>query len=175
MLSIHRCLFVTLLASSSIALESQARPVVCTTMIEAPTTSLTGAELVEVTRCGPVERTDAMVERRFNTWTAPYARGIEVGTQITDLLGISLGGAEGNRVMGFGFRDQTIAWDGAAIQNTAEALIEEQSQPTPWRTVDISSGFDSSLAGGALAVEEVIVERPAELGDSFGTPVRGLW
>ena len=87
-----------------------------------------------------------MVERRFYTWTAPFARGVDVMHQVTDLLGIAMAGPEGNRLMGFGFPDQTIIWDGSAIENTTNALIEEQSKPIPWRTVDIASGFDSSLA-----------------------------
>ena len=48
--------------------------------------------------------------------------------------------------MGFGFPDQTLIWDGSALQNTTEALLEEQSPPLPMRTLDISSGFNGSLA-----------------------------
>ena len=130
---------------------------------------------MEVTRCGPVERTDAMVERRFYTWTAPFARGVDVIHQVTDLLGIAVAGPEGNRFMGFGFPDQTIVWDGSAIENTINALIEEQSKPIPWRTVDIASGFDSSLATGqAVLVEKVEAFDPAQ-NDTIGAPVRGLW
>ena len=114
-----------------------------------------------------------MVERRFYTWTAPFARGVDVVHQITDLLGIAVAGPEGNRLMGFGFPDQTIIWDGSALENTTNALIEEQSNPMPWRTVDISSGFDSSLASDTVVVEDVVVEVPSM--ETIGTPVRGLW
>ena len=65
---------------------------------------------------------------------------------MTDVLGIAVGGIEGNRVMGFGFPDQTLIWDGSALQNTTGALLEEQSPPLPMRTLDISSGFNGSLA-----------------------------
>ena len=48
--------------------------------------------------------------------------------------------------MGFGFPDQTLIWDGSALQNTTGALLEEQSPPLQMRTQDISSGFNGSLA-----------------------------
>ena len=165
---------VALLAAAVVPLQAVARPVVCTTSLEAPdlSTGVATAAPVEVTRCGPVERTDAMVERRFYTWTAPFARGVDVVHQITDLLGIAVAGPEGNRLMGFGFPDQTIIWDGSALENTTNALIEEQSNPMPWRTVDISSGFNSSLASDVV-VEDVVVDVPSM--ETIGTPVRGLW
>ena len=166
---------VALLAAAVVPLQAVARPVVCTTSLEAPVSSTAASPSapVEVTRCGPVERTDAMVERRFYTWTAPFARGVDVVHQITDLLGIAMAGPEGNRLMGFGFPDQTIIWDGSALENTTNALLEEQSNPMPWRTVDISSGFDSSLASDAVVVEDVVVDMPSM--ETIGTPVRGLW
>jgi hypothetical protein len=166
---------VVLLAAAVVPSQAGARPVVCTTSLEAPdlSTGVAPAAPVEVTRCGPVERTDAMVERRFYTWTAPFARGVDVIHQVTDLLGIAMAGPEGNRLMGFGFPDQTIIWDGSALENTTNALIEEQSNPMPWRTVDISSGFDSSLASDAVVVDDVVVDVPSM--ETIGTPVRGLW
>lgn len=166
---------VVLLAAAVVPSQVAARPVVCNTSLEAPdvSTAVAPAVPVEVTRCGPVERTDAMVERRFYTWTAPFARGVDVFHQVTDLLGIAMAGPEGNRLMGFGFPDQTIIWDGSALENTTNALIEEQSNPMPWRTVDISSGFDSSLASDAVVVEDVVVDAPSM--ETIGTPVRGLW
>ena len=57
-----------------------------------------------------------------------------------------MAGTGGNQLMGFGFPDQTIVWDASAIENTAEALIEEQSPPGPWRTKDIANDFGSSLS-----------------------------
>ena len=131
---------------------------------------------MEVTRCGPVERTDTLVENRFYTWTAPYARGVDVIHQVTDLLGIAMAGPEGNRLMGLGFPDQTIIWDGSAVENTTNALLEEQSAPIPWRTVDIPSGVDSSLAiDGSAVIAPVVVETEVEQVETFGAPVRGLW
>ena len=52
--------------------------------------------------------------------------------------------------MGFGFPDQTLSWDGSALQNTTEALLEEQSPPLPMRTLDISSGFNNLAATEAM-------------------------
>ena len=150
----------------------QANPVVCETSLEAPAPSSADGELlapVEVSRCGPVQTTDSLVTDRFYTWTAPFARGVDVMHQITDLLGIAVAGPEGNRVMGLGFPDQTIVWDGSALQNTYQVLLEEQSPAIPWRSVDISNGFTSSLA------EENQVRMPIERDDPHPAPIRALW
>ena len=48
--------------------------------------------------------------------------------------------------------------DGSALQNTTGALLEEQSPPLPFRTLDIPSGFDGSLA--ATQFDEAIPESP---------------
>jgi hypothetical protein len=90
--------------------------------------------------------------------------------QITDLLGIAVAGPEGNRVMGFGFPDQTIVWDGSALQSTYQVLLEEQSPAIPWRTVDIFNGFTRSLAE-----EESQVRMPIERDDPPSAPIRALW
>ena len=119
---------------------------VCTTTFEAPPANDNAGPPVEVTTCAPVETADELIERRFYTWTAPMARGVDPLHQLTDFLGIAVGGIEGNRLMGFGFPDQTLIWDGSALQNTTGALVEEQSPPLPLRTEDIESGFNSSLA-----------------------------
>ena len=149
-----------------------ANPVVCVTSLEAPAPSNSAGEVlapVEVSRCSPVKTTDALVTERFYTWTGPFARGVDVMHQITDLLGIAVAGPEGNRVMGFGFPDQTIVWDGSALQSTYQVLLEEQSPAIPWRTVDISNGFTSSLA------EEGQVRMPIERDDPPSAPIRALW
>ncbi len=150
----------------------QTNPVVCVTSLEAPAPSISGSEVldpVEVSRCAPVKTTDAMVTERFYTWTAPFARGVDVMHQITDLLGIAVAGPEGNKVMGFGFPDQTIVWDGSAVQSTYQVLLEDQSPAIPWRTVDISNGFTSSLA------EEGQARMPIEREDPPSAPIRALW
>ena len=151
-----------------------ARPMVCTTTLEAPSgisASAQGvAQPVEVTRCGPVETTEALIERRFYTWTSSYARGVDLLHQVTDLFGIALAGSDGQRLMGLGFPDQTIIWDGSALQNTTRMLLEEQSAPIPWRTVDLSNGFGSSLAEEMQEPESVVKPSP----DLFPA-VRALW
>ena len=58
-----------------------------------------GGDPVEVTVCHPMETTSELVNRRFYTWTSPMARGVDPLHQLTDLLGIAVGGIEGNRVM----------------------------------------------------------------------------
>ena len=151
---------------------SHANPVVCVTSLEAPAPSISVGEVlapVEVSRCSSVKTTDALVTERFYTWTAPFARGVDVMHQITDLLGIAVAGPEGNKLMGFGFPDQTIVWDGSALQSTYQVLLEEQSPAIPWRTVDISNGFTNSLA------EEAQVRMPIKRDDPPSAPIRALW
>ena len=145
-----------------------AGPVVCSTTLEAPDPAASAMAPVEVTVCGPEERTAELIERRFFTWTAPYERGVDLVHQITDLFGLAVAGDNGNRVMGFGFPDQTVIWDSAAVGATTRALLEEQSPPLPLRTRDLNNGFGSSLAAEAINVDSVQVS-------SDFTPLQPLW
>ncbi|EDY39720.1 putative Occludin/ELL family protein [Cyanobium sp. PCC 7001] len=153
---------------------AQAGPVVCTTTLEAPPSdsSLGGTPPapVEVTRCNAVQTIPDLVERRYYGWTAPYARGVSLTNQITELFGIAMGGGDGTRVMGLGFSDQAIVWDGTAIENTFRALNDQQSDPMPLRTADVSSGFSGNLGNPQPA--PVAWEDP---GPTWSPPVRGLW
>ena len=146
-----------------------AGPLVCSTSVEAPSPG-SGSAPVEVTVCHHKETTIELINRRFYTWTPPMAQGVDPLHQLTDVLGIAVGGIEGNWFMGFGFPDQTLVWDGSALQNTTVALLEEQSPPLPMRTLDISSGFNCSLA--ATEVNESMPDAP--MADHFpdATP---LW
>ena len=146
-----------------------AGPLVCTTSVEAPPPG-SGSAPVEVTVCHPTETTSELINRRLFTWTSPMARGVDPLNQLTDFLGIAVGGIEGNRLMGLGFQDQTLVWDGSALQNTTGALLEEQSPPLPLRTLDIPSGFDGSLA--ATHADESVLESPTA--DHF-PDVTPLW
>ena len=139
---------------------ANAGPLSCTTSLEAPITAsresseslAIPASPVEVTRCVPVESVTQLMERRAYSWTAPYTPGVDPLHQATAILGIATGGGDGNRVMGFGFPDQTLIWDGNAIHNTAYALLDLQSNPMPLRTPDLVSVFTTSLgSGGRLA------------------------
>ena len=145
-----------------------AGPVVCTTTLEAPTfrgrMGAGAARPIEVTHCGVVQTTPQLMERRFYSYSAPFARGVSLTNQITDLLGIAMGGGDGTRVMGFGFPDQTIIWDGTAVQNTYQVLLQQQSDPMPWRTGDVSNGFSGSLGSNGPVTQS-----------SYSSPVRGLW
>jgi len=168
-----------------------AGPVVCTTTLEAP---IANAAPVEMTRCGRVQTVPELVTRRFYSYTAPFERGVSLTNQITDFFGIAMGGGDGSRVMGLGFPDQTIVWDGLALQNTTAVLMEAQSSPLPLRTADISPCFTSSLAetscsGSRLAPKltsygygipgadpygRSAFSGGASAGEAGGT-VRGLW
>lgn len=166
-----------------------AGPVVCTTTLEAP---VANAAPVEMTRCGRVQTVPELVTRRFYSYTAPFERGVSLTNQITDFFGIAMGGGDGSRVMGLGFPDQTIVWDGLALQNTTAVLMEAQSSPLPLRTADISPCFTSSLAdtscnGSRLAPKLTSYGIPGadpygrsafsggtSAGEA-GSTVRGLW
>jgi hypothetical protein len=169
---------VSLLISGPLVAPARAGPVVCTTTLEAPVVrgqAVDGSAApgpVEITRCGVVQTTPELMERRFYSYTAPYARGVSLTNQVTDLFGIAMGGGDGTKVMGFGFPDQTIVWDGTAVENTSQVLLEQQSAPMPWRTGDVSNGYFSSLGSGAAAPQSSGWQ---DGGGSYGAPVRGLW
>jgi hypothetical protein len=187
------------LATASLALPAlpaAAAPVVCTTTLEAPAQGgrpgvAAAAGPVEVTRCGVVETTDALVDRRAFTWRSSFARGVSLTHQITDILGIAMGGSDGNTVMGLGFPDQAIIWDGSAIQNITAALLEEQGSPIPWRSGDLPNQFTSSLQtvteSSAIPISQSGGFRPSPgqfggPGSAFNprftpadAPIRGLW
>ncbi|MEB3266633.1 MAG: hypothetical protein VKN13_08475 [Cyanobacteriota bacterium] len=135
-----RTLLPTLVLSLGAA---QAGPVVCTTTLEAPRLPQQGP--VQVSRCAAVLTPPELIERRAYTWRPSFAAGVDPLHQATDLLGIALGGADGRRLMGLGFPDQTIIWDGSAVQATSERLLEAQSDPMPSRSTDVPNGFSGSL------------------------------
>lgn len=161
-----------IVATLSLAAPLQAGPVLCTTTIEAP--PVAGQEApgapVEVTRCGPVTTVPELLTRRAYSWTSPYARGVDLTHQLTDLFGITMGGGDGTRVMGLGFPDQALVWDGSAIEATTTVLLEDQSPILPLRTNDLSGVFGSSV-GGSVA--------PADAANGAMSPYppssRGLW
>jgi hypothetical protein len=80
-----------------------------------------------------------------------------------------MGGGDGTKVMGFGFPDQTIVWDGSALENTYRVLLEQQSAPLPWRTADLSNGFCQGLPRGSCGASA------APRWPQQGSSIRGLW
>ena len=166
--------------------EALAGPVVCVSSLEAPLPAKGAAPSassalspVVVTRCGPVVTTPQLVERRAYTWTAPFAQGVDLVHQFTDVLGIAVAGRDGNTVMGLGFPDQTLIWDGTAIEATNRVLLDAQSNPMPLRTADVFNGYCSGLVQGGcglpVAAELPIPSpRPSGLAPT-AAPVRGLW
>lgn len=165
------------LAGALVSTPAAAGPVVCTTTLEAPNSggqALNGgaAGPVEVTRCGVVQTTSQLMEQRFFSYTAPFARGVSLTNQITDLFGIAMGGGDGTRVMGFGFPDQTIIWDGTAVENTYQVLLQQQSDPIPLRTGDVSNGYSGSLGSAGSQPDGPSWQ---DGGARYSAPVRGLW
>ena len=162
------------LSLSSLQAAAVARPVVCSTTLEAPTVLLTDDGVlsapVEVTRCSSVQSTAELIEERFYSWTAPFASGVNLRHQAADLAGFAVAGPDGERFVGFGFPDQTIVWDSVALENTYKMLLEDQSDPIPWRTVDIPNGFSGSL------VDDVSSSGFGEYQEEEAfPPVRALW
>ena len=148
-----------------------AGPVACTTTFEAPANA--GESPIEVTRCGALQSVPDLVEQRFFTYTAPYAEGVSIRGQVRDLFGIATGSINsGDSIRAFGFPDQTIVWDGTALQNTYAVLLEAQSDPQAWRTADLSNGFACSLGSPAACGA---MNTPSGRGSTYRTPVRGLW
>jgi len=165
-----------------------AGPVICTTTLEAPLAGTGNSTQplsapVEVTRCDEVQTTAELFQQRAYTWRSTFARGVSLTHQITDILGIAMGGPEGNRVMGLGFPEQAIIWDSSAITNTTAALLEEQSAPMPWRNTDLPSIFSASLQVAPISVPVEVAQPganyfPTELpieSSPMRQPVRGLW
>ena len=166
-----------LLAGLTMAGPLQAGPVLCTTTLEAPPV---GADRrydapVEVSRCGPVQTLPELAQRRFYTYTAPFAPGVSLLHQITDALGLAMGGEQGNRLVAFGFPDQTVVWDATALGNTTARLLEDQSQTMPLRTADLPSMFTTSLGYGVGPAASLGATMAPRRSDGWMTPVRGLW
>jgi hypothetical protein len=133
-----------LLSAPLLAPPALAGPVLCTTTLEAPAQA--GGAPREVSRCGAVQTLPELVDRRFFTYTAPYAEGVSIRGQLRELFGIATGPINsGDAIRAFGFTDQTIVWDGTALQNTAGVLLEAQGDLLPWRTPDLTNGFNGSL------------------------------
>lgn len=132
---------------------------------------------VEVTRCAAVETVPELFERRAYTWTAPYAPGVSLAHQVTDLLGIAVSGDSGRRVIGLGFPDQTLVWDATAIANTYETQLRAMAQPMPWRTADLGSVFTTSLGSSTSSTRSPSPAAAAAAGGGGwnGGVVRGLW
>lgn len=129
---------------------TQADPVLCTTTLEAPLLT-PGRPLparsgpTEVTRCGVVGTVPELAEQRYYSYRAPFARGVDITHQITDLLGLAMGGGDGTRLMGFGFPDQAIIWDASAIGNTTRFLMDQQVHLVPKRTADLATPYTTSV------------------------------
>ena len=165
-------------------LPAAAGPVLCTTSMEAPIVGIRDASgalsvplsPVEVTRCGIVQTPPQLLENRAYSWTSPFARGVDLTHQVTDLFGIAMGGGDGSKVMGFGFGDQTLIWDGSAIEHTAKMLLDAQSDPMPLRTVDLVGVYNSSLGGSAMPqAPEASPDSGAYRSATVNRSIRGMW
>ena len=134
----------SLLSGPLLAGAAMAGPVLCTTTLEAP--AQPGGAPREVSRCGAVQTLPELVDQRFFTYTAPFAEGVSIRGQLRELFGVATGSINrGDGIRAFGFTDQTIVWDGTALQNTTGVLLEAQGDLLPWRTADLSNGFNGSL------------------------------
>jgi hypothetical protein len=152
-------------------LAAQTGPVLCTTTLEAPLV-IPGQPLPgsagprEVTRCGVIGTVPDLVRERYYTYRAPFARGVDIPHQISDLLGLAMAGRGGNQIMGAGFPDQAIVWDGSAIETTNSFLMDQQVQLVPRRTADLPSPFTTSLRtdGNNRATDPALIYAEETLG-----------
>ena len=144
-----------------------AGPLVCSNYLKPSSGVNASTRYEEISVCERIESVPEAFEKRFFGWTSPYARGVDVVHQITDFFGIAMGGVDGNRLMGFGFPDQTIVWDGSSLENTMNYLMDTQIQQLPQRTTDLINAFESSLA----------LEQEKQIGQEveYVQPIRPLW
>lgn len=155
-------------------------PIVCTNTLQAQDSSASqSAAPVALTTCSPIETTAARIERVNDSWTAPHARGVDFVHQTPNVLELAVAGPEGNRVMGFGFPDQTLIWDATAIGNTTRTLWEDQSPSLLARPYVLSNGFYSSLAF-KMQQTDPLVTQTAELPlqnpvTAVPSPAQSLW
>ncbi len=131
-------------------LAAQTGPVLCTTTLEAPLVTPgqplgNGSGPREVTRCGVVGTVPDLVQQRYYSFRAPFARGVDITHQVTDFFGLAMGGGDGTKLMGLGFPDQAIIWDGTAIENTNRFLMEQQVLLVPRRTADLPTPYTTSF------------------------------
>jgi hypothetical protein len=167
------------LSSPVLASAAAAAPMLCTTTLEAAVEALdgsvqTGSPLVEVTRCGAVTTQPEVIRNRFYSYSSPYARSIDLTHQLTNLFGIAMGGGDGTKVMGFGYIDQTMTWDGSAVENTANVMLQDQYDLMLLRTGDLPSVYGGSLGDQPLPSTTTYTPAPASP-DSWLPVVRGLW
>jgi hypothetical protein len=132
--------------------------------------SSAGTGPVEVTRCGVTRSAPEVMEHRYYSFSAPFAQGVNLLHQVTDVLGLSIPGRDGGKIVAFGFPDQNIVWDGTAIENTFSVMVSDQHGLMPLRTSDITNGYSGSLGSVAAGT---YVRQPAST--SWTPPIRGLW
>ena len=100
------------------ALPVQAGPVLCSSSLEV---GEPGTAPVEVTVCEPVQSTSELVTQRFFTWTAPYARGIDLMHQ-TLTCSVSLL-VERMATDGWAWDSQIRRSSGTAVRFTTPRLL----------------------------------------------------
>ena len=138
---------VTLVNSTCAA---SATPLVCTT-----TYNNTGVGTVlESSVCKSIESQNERLGEEIYTWRAPYSSGIGLFQGIAEDLGLAFGGINGTHIVGFGYPEQTIGWDGGILQKSVKELLELQAEALPLRTADLTNAFESSLANASF--EETI-------------------
>jgi len=100
--------------------------------------------------CKKLETQDELIEQEAYTWRAPYSSGAGLSQGITENLGITVGGIDAERIVGFGYPEQPIVWNGERLQNNYKKLLEMQTDSLPLRTMDLQTAFKDSLGTGSL-------------------------
>ena len=158
---------VALATIVSSAYSADASPLVCTT-----TYNNTGVGTVlESSVCKSIESQNERLGEEIYTWRAPYSSGIGLFQGIAEDLGLAFGGINGTHIVGFGYPEQTIGWDGGILQKSVQELLELQAEPLPLRTADLPNAFESSLANASI--EETIPKEPRSYQSPMGA--HPLW
>ena len=61
-----------------------------------------------------------------------------------------MGGIDAERIVGFGYPEQAIVWNGERLQNNYKKLLEMQTDSLPLRTMDLQTAFEDSLGTGSF-------------------------
>ena len=89
--------------------------------------------------------TEETFRRSFFTHTKNYYHNTGLLSKVRELLNISTGGERTTTFIGIGNREQSIRWDGEAILNTYNKILNKQTNKYQLNGSDIPNGFSSSL------------------------------
>ena len=84
-------------------------------------------------------------EEAFYKHNRPFYYTTDLISKLGDLLNIRIGGKDKVDFIGFGYKDQSLRWDGKALENSYHHFLDLQTKKYDLRGNDIPNGYDSSL------------------------------